>query len=142
MNTKIFFKRVCTFKSFIYLLFSLFLYCHTIQSNHYGRGETFQILAYPEGIGTMLYFYSETNPSDETTRFEIAMVSKNYGKKLRTIFIDAEKKSNLLIRHRIQQIPTLILFDNAGTEIYRWFQPDLIEDFSKQEMIRIIEQYL
>ena len=108
----------------------------------YGRGETFDILAYPQGIGTMLFFYEESDPLVEKIKFDVAMVSESYNNRLRTVFVEAPKKRQLLERHQVRSIPTIILFDKIGTEFYRWLPTDFDQSFGKADLVRIIDRLI
>lgn len=132
-----------TLPRYLTLFFILFsLNCQTTRTIKYGKGETFEILAYPQGIGTLLFFYTETDPLSEKIKFDVALVNEQYAEKLRTVFIDVTKKSSLVMRHRIQEVPTLILFDRMGTEFYRWLPYDFQSYFSKKDIVRMVDRLL
>lgn len=110
--------------------------------NVYGRGETFPVLMYPQGIGTLLLFYNEMGPLFEKIRFDVSMVSSNYKESLRTVFIEAIKKPQLIDRHHVQELPSLILFDKSGTEVYRWGPVDFTDNFSGKEIEKLINKMI
>ncbi len=131
--------RILSFKQ-LFLFLIITLSCQTTRAVKYGKGENFPILAYPQGIGTLLFFHIENDPSNEKIRFDVALISEQYSQKLRTVFIDINKKPHLVTRHRIQETPTLILFDKLGTEFYRWVPSDFQSYFGRKEIERKIDK--
>jgi hypothetical protein len=120
-----------------------FIVCATTNGPGYGgKGQTFDILAYPEGIGTLLFFYQPYESVSEKMKFDVALLSESYGGKLRLVLIDVDRKKDLLFRHQIREVPTLILFDRLGTEFHRWLPYDFRIAFSKKEMQRVIDRLL
>ena len=107
------------------LLFNNFLLCKTSSTAIRHYGETFKILEYPQGIGTLLFFHLEDDRSFDQMKFDLARLQEKYGDKLRLVLIDIKRRENLLTRHRVTDIPTIILFNKKGTEIYRWLPNDL-----------------
>jgi len=132
--------KITNFKHFLLMLIVLTIGCQTTRTVRYGKGENFPILAYPQGIGTLLFFYIENDPSSEKIRFDVALVGEQYDQKLRTVFIDINKKPHLVTRHRIQDTPTMILFDKLGTEFYRWLPSDFQSYFGRKEIERKIDK--
>lgn len=117
-----------------------FIACTT--TRYGGKGQTFDILAYPEGIGTLLFFYRPYESVSEKIKFDVALLTESYGGKLRVVFIDVNRKGELLFRHQVQGVPTLILFDRLGTEFHRWLPYDFRIAFSKKEIQRVIDRLL
>lgn len=114
--------------------------CSSSQSYYYGRGEIFRNLAYPDGRGTLIIFYVDGDELSEKVRLDIGIISENYGPQIRILLIDVIKKRNLSEKHHIEQVPTLILFDNMGREAYRWIPWDFRSDFSPGDIERKIEK--
>jgi hypothetical protein len=132
--------KITSFKHSLLVLIVLIIGCQTTRTVRYGKGENFPILAFPQGIGTLLFFHIENDPSNEKIRFDVAIISEQYSSKLRTVFVDVNKKPHLVTRHRIQETPTLILFDRLGTEFYRWMPSDFQSYFGRKEIERKIDQ--
>jgi hypothetical protein len=128
---------------FLYLIFFVSTFsCQTGRGPGLGSGETFRILAYPQGIGTLLVFYAESELRSEKVKFEVAMLEEQYGERLRIRFINAAEKKILVERHRVSEIPTIILFDQIGTEFHRWLVWDFRYDFSKKDLKRVIDKLI
>jgi len=132
--------KITSFNHSLLILIVLIIGCQTTRTVRYGKGENFPILAYPQGIGTLLCFYIENDPSSKKIRFDVALIGEQYDQKLRTVFIDINKKPHLVTRHRIQETPTLILFDKLGTEFYRWLPGDFQSYFGRKEIERKIDK--
>lgn len=128
-----------TLNALLLLTIPIHLTCSATTGRMYGSGETFAVLAYPEGIGTLLFFYIEADPMSEKIRFDVAMLSEKYNN-LRVVFIDANKKRNLLLRHQVFELPSILLFDKMGTEFYRWLPTDFDDDFSRRDLERLVDK--
>lgn len=127
----------------IFLIMLSIIACGTTSGPGYvGQGQTFDILAYPEGIGTLLFFYKPLESISEEIKFDVALLNESYGEKLRIVFIDTDRKQELVFRHQIREIPTLILFNRVGTELHRWLPHDFKVAFSKKDMQRVIDRLL
>jgi hypothetical protein len=127
---------------FSLLIITLIFYhleCHPHQSPRYESGENFPVLAFPEGVGTLIFFFVQDDQVSENIKFDVGLVSEKYQQTLRLILVDVKNKAALTEKHRIQDIPTLILFDNLGTEVYRWLRWDFRSDFSPRDIERKIE---
>jgi hypothetical protein len=123
------------------LLLSTAIFCLSCSGIfNYDRGAYFRELAYPEGRGSLLLFFEENKSLSEKLRIDVGLISENYGKELNIYLVEVFKKRNLADKHQIDQIPTLILFDNMGKESYRWIPWDFRFDFSPQDIERKIEK--
>ena len=116
--------------------------CQTGRGPALGGGESFSVLAYPQGIGTLLFFYASSESISESIKFEVVMLEEQYGNSLRIRSINAAEKQNLVERHRISEIPTVILFDQLGTEFHRWLLSDFRYDFSGKDFERVIDKLI
>jgi hypothetical protein len=124
----------------IALILSMQPGCSGSQTYHYGQGEIFRNLAYHEGRGTIIIFYVDGDELSDKVRLDIGIISESYGPQIRIFLIDVIKKRNLSEKHRVEQVPTVILFDNMGAEVYRWLPWDFRSDFSPRDIERKIEK--
>ena len=131
-------KFIFIFVVFIGLMASV--RCGTTRGSASGRGETFGVLAFPEGIGTLLFFRVPDENFSDRIKFEIMQLIQMYGEKLRIVLIDVNERKDLVFRHRIRETPILILFDRYGTEFRRWLPEDFDVTFGKREVQRVIDQ--
>jgi thioredoxin-related protein len=106
---------------------------------YHDKGTMYKELANPQGRGTLIVFYVEDDNLSEKIRIDVGLISENYGQQLQIYLVDVLKKRNLVEKHRIEQIPSLLLFDNLGREIYRWLPWDFRSDFSPHDIERKIE---
>ena len=67
------------------------------------------------------------------------MLEEQYGDSLRIRFIKAAEKQNLVERHRVSEVPAVILFDQIGTEFHRWLPWDFRYDFGRKDFERVID---
>jgi len=107
------------------LLLNNLLLCKTSSTAIRHYGETFKILEYPQGIGTLLFFHLEDEEKYDQAKFDLGRIQERYGDKLRLVLIDTKRRSNLLRRHKVDSIPTIIMFNKMGTEVRRWKPVDL-----------------
>ncbi len=126
----------------IFMLISMLIIHACTQGLNLGGGQTFKILENPDGIGTLLIFYKPYETESDKLGFDVNLLSEIYGEKLRIVFIDFDKKQELVYRHQVQEVPTLVLFNRIGTESYRWLPSDFNETFGKREMQRVIDHIL
>ncbi len=123
--------------------FSIFLFIGFFsQCSHnyrYDRGTMYKELSYPEGRGTLIIFYVEDDKLSKKIRIDVGILSENYDQELQIFLVDVFKKRNLAEKHRIEQVPTLLLFDNLGREVYRWLPWDFRSDFSPRDIERKID---
>lgn len=122
------------------LLVTLIAGCQATSGPSYGRGESFGVLAYPDGHGTLLFFYEIGESLGEKIKFDVGLVSEQYGQALRIVLINATQKPGLIERHRVTELPTIIIFDRLGTEFHRWLRWDFRDDFSRRDFERVIEK--
>jgi hypothetical protein len=123
----------------------------------YQRGQHFPQHSFPEGIGTVLFFYTENpeyyqSPDQEfgetenreyllnRIRIDLNLLNEEYPD-LRIIKLDFAQ-----IKHRAQEylifdIPTLLLLDNLGFEVRRWIPLDYSRGGgSIREMIQLLDK--
>ena len=124
----------------VFIVFMAIIRCGTFHRSAYGRGETFDVLAFPEGTGTLLFFRVSDESFHDQIKFEIMQLNQIYGEKLRIVLIDVNERKDLVFRHRIREAPVLILFDRYGTEFRRWLPEDFDVTFGKRDLQRVIDQ--
>jgi len=108
-------------------------------STYLDKGAMYKELAYPQGRGTLVVFYASDDNLSDKIKIDVGLLSENYEQDLQIYLIDIFEKRNLAEKHRIDQIPTLVLFDNVGREVYRWIPRDFRSDFSPRDIERVIE---
>jgi hypothetical protein len=124
----------------IFLIIGFFSQCSS--SFHNDKGTMYKKLAYPQGLGTLIFFYIEDDKLSEKIRIDVGRISENYDQELQIFLVDVLKKRNLSEKHHIEQVPTLLLFDNLGREVYRWLPWDYRVDFSPSDIERQIDNLL
>lgn len=109
-------------------------------SNAYYRGQYFPELEYAGGRGTILFFMLENMEYYETVtefsskaedvnqlinqlKLDLSLLSNRY-RDLRIIYVDMYENRSVALDYRIYGIPTVILFDQNGYEIRRWYPED------------------
>jgi len=124
----------------LWVIITLYGGCASDQGFRYGYGDIHKNLAYPGGRGTLIIFYTQNDDLSNKIRLDVGIVSDNYEQQLKIFLVDVIEKRNLAEKHRIEQVPTLILFDNLGREAYRWLPRDFESDFSSRDIERKIEK--
>ena len=126
----------------LWLLLSLAAFCLlSCAQETLVRGQYFPELANPSGGCTFLLFFTENLEYYESERdyfgglnsidylikrlqMDLTQLSGKYPD-LRIIAIDVYQNRNLAIDHRVDQIPTVLVFSASGHEIRRWTPDDL-----------------
>ncbi len=121
------------------------------------QGQYFPSLAYPEGDGTLLFFYLENTeyyqPKDDLfgesenletliaqIKLDLSMLKEKYPK-LRIFLVDIYQKRGLAAQHQIYEIPIVLLYDNMGYEVRRWLPIDFKRGGgTTREMERLVEK--
>jgi thioredoxin-related protein len=125
-------------KIYIYIIFITGIFSQCSYTYH-DKGTMYKELAYPQGRGTLIIFFTEDDNLSEKIKIDVGLLSENYNQELQIYLIDVLEKRNLVEKHRIEQIPTLLLFDNLGREVYRWLPWDFRSDFGSHDIERKIE---
>ncbi len=125
------------------------------QSTYY-KGQHFPELAIADGIGTILFFYSENlrefqlaDDSFGETEFRENLINRlNIDLKilleeypeLRVIKINITQNKYLFQDHKVYDIPTLILYDNMGYEVKRWIPSDYSRGVGRIEIEKSLNE--
>jgi len=120
----------------VFFIIGLFFQC---SSTYLDKGAMYKELAYPQGRGTLVVFYTAEDNLSDKIKIDVGLLSENYDQDLQIYLVDVLEKRNLVEKHRIEQIPTILLFDNLGREVYRWLPWDFRSDFSPRDIERVIE---
>jgi len=127
--------KILTWIGVFFIIGLFFQWCST----YLDKGAMYKELAYPQGRGTLVVFYTADDNLSDKIKIDVGLLSENYNQDLQIYLVDVLEKRNLVEKHRIEQIPTLLLFDNLGREVYRWLPRDFRSDFSPRDIERVIE---